>query len=115
MKPSSSLMRTTVPLVLAAILVAAFGVPLAGCKRHKASPAPAASAPGLPSAQQPVPTNDLEMLNQAMSRYVEISPVPPSDIADLYRVKLIPRVPVPPPGKKYVVDKISWQVSLENQ
>lgn len=109
-------MRTVALLVLAAVLVIALGAPLAGCKRRKQKSAAEVSVPGLPSTQQPVATDDLEMLNQAFANYIQIGPEPPSDIAaELYRMKLIPRLPAPPPDKRYVVDKKNGQVVLINR
>lgn len=47
--------------------------------------------------------------------YFQVDPNLPDDLAVLYRAKLLPAVPVPPPGKKYVVDKRKVEVKLVNQ
>jgi ABC-type Fe3+-hydroxamate transport system substrate-binding protein len=82
---------------------------------------PLPPAPGVVAASAEAPTDEpsgqvsLEQINKAMKEYIVISPTPPSDLAELYRAKLIPKIPVPPPGKVYVVDKKKAQVALVNQ
>jgi hypothetical protein len=79
-------------------------------------PAPAgAAAPVEATTDEPTGSVSLEQLNKAMKDYIVISPTPPDDLAELYRAKLIPRIPVPPPGKVYVVDKKKAQVTLVNK
>jgi PBP1b-binding outer membrane lipoprotein LpoB len=78
-------------------------------------PAATAAAPVETSENEPTGQISLEQLNKAMKEYIVISPTPPDDLAELYRAKLIPKIPIPPPGKVYVVDKKKAQVALVNQ
>lgn len=79
-------------------------------------PVPAvANAPVEAVSDEPTGQVSLEQLNKAMKEYIVINPTPPTDLAELYRAKLIPKIPVPPPGKVYVVDQKKAQVALVNQ
>ncbi len=78
-------------------------------------PTPGEGAATPAATDEPTGTVSLEKLNWALREYLHISPTVPDDLAELYRARLIPKVPIPPPGKKYVVDKKKVRVTLADQ
>jgi hypothetical protein len=72
------------------------------------------TAPDVP-ANEPAGQISIEDLNKALRLYFQVDPNLPDDLAVLYRAKMIPSVPIPPPGKKYVVDKKKVEVKLVSQ
>ena len=83
-------------LLLCALL---FALPLAACKRK---PAPTVTAPEAPAAP-PNPAVDLKVLNEAVNSYLMSQPKEPETLDDLVKAKLVLRIPVAPPGKKYAL------------
>lgn len=78
-----------------------------------------ASAPS-PAAAADIPTfegkNEAERLTQALRAYGQDPNAPAvTNFEQLVKVRLIPSVPVPPPGKKYVIDMKKIEVRLENK
>jgi hypothetical protein len=127
-----------VKTILFIALMASFG--LAGCGK-KASPPPPASArqdagvvsvestlnapptPAPPPApgQQisanaptdlPEQEKSLTELTVALQTYMQVSSNYPKDLNDLVKIKLLKKMPVPPPGKKFAIDRQNIRVIL---
>ncbi len=60
---------------------------------------------------------DLEMLNKNLREYVRLKKVIPTDLNELVRSGLARSLPVPPPGKKFVILRhpLGYQVILADQ
>ena len=81
---------------------------------------PISLAPGGKSASAQEESNtaaDLEMLNKKLREYVRLKKVIPTDLNELTRSGLARSLPVPPPGKKFVVLRhpLGYQVILADQ
>ncbi|MBM3877108.1 MAG: hypothetical protein FJ386_10355 [Verrucomicrobia bacterium] len=81
------------------------------------APAPAAATPAAPApapAPDDGPRNDpgIEALNIAIGDYFSANGTVPKDISELVRGKFLDKPPVPPPGKRYVIDPTRRQAKL---
>lgn len=111
-KPQASREAVTKPApvsVSADTLVGGGNVPSPGV------PQAANSNDASPATDEPTGEVSLEALNKALRQFLEVSPNVPEDLAELYRARLIPKIPVAPVGKKYVVDKRKARVTLADQ
>ena len=95
-------------LLLCVVLCA---VPLTACKRKPTEAAPAPEAP----VALPNPDVDLKALNAAVRAHVMGNLKEPTTLEDLVRTGYIKRLPVAPPGKKYVLSPDKGSVLLINQ
>jgi hypothetical protein len=69
--------------------------------------------PSPPTAAEPAVT--LEDINQALNSWMQVHSHYPKDLQELADVKLIARLPAPPPGKKYVINQQAAKVELADQ
>jgi hypothetical protein len=82
-------------------------------------PPPVSSPDGTPAPEAPqgpreVPM-DVESLNTILGNYIVATDKVPKSFEEMVKLKLIPRVPTPPPGKKYVIDPVSLKVEVRNK
>jgi hypothetical protein len=75
-----------------------------------------ASAPGeSPDAQAGAPQvaeASVQQLTEAVRVWLQVYPDYPKDLKELVDKKLIPKLPAPPPGKKFAIDRKSISVIL---
>jgi predicted small lipoprotein YifL len=105
--------------VLAMVVVAAGLVPsLTGCGKKSGKSAKAPDPMMLaPTHAESNTAADLEKLNLALREYVREKRVIPTDLADLVRSGMASNLPVPPPGKKWVIlhHPLGYQVVLADE
>jgi hypothetical protein len=124
--------------VVVATLLATLGV--AGCSKKTEPPppeprpaaaavsvdaTPEAAAPPAPTPNEPPPTGapasapehelSLKELTTAVQTYMQVNPEYPKDLNDLVKMKLLKKMPVPPPGKKFVIDRQNICVILADK
>jgi len=98
----------------------AAAVPVSGPTKADPASAPATTAPvqdNLPSAN---PNSAKESpihlpLTEALHRYFEVNNRMPPDFNTLVAAKFIQKMPAPPPGKRFAIDRVNMQVVVVNQ
>ena len=135
-------MKTTISLLAASALALAgchkagqiekpntAPLPKVSIDGEASTPAPAAVSANAPESSNPPPpdapaaepqqlTASEEMslvpesLNSVLRDYYDAESRVPKDLEEMVQLKLIPRVPTPPPGKKYVIDATKRRVVL---
>jgi hypothetical protein len=83
----------------------------------------AATAPEIARAQaatseilSPGPDGDLtETLNGILTDYADAHGRVPKDLAEMVRLKLIPRIPEAPPGKRFLINAERREIALVNK
>ncbi len=55
------------------------------------------------------------MLTQALITYEESYGGTPNDLNQLVEKSVLDRLPVPPPGRKFTIDRVKHEVVLVNQ
>ena len=103
---------------------------LAGCQKETPAPAPAPVAPApAPAAAEPgasavlAPPREPTPMEQSQASYLTLQVQEfaakngrvPNDLAELVTAKMLPKVPNPPAGMKYVIDATNRQVRLVPQ
>ncbi|MEQ2009822.1 MAG: hypothetical protein ABMA26_23810 [Limisphaerales bacterium] len=83
---------------------------IVACKRKPAAPPPPAPAFD-PSAATKEPT--LDELNQAVQAWFTSRGQAPASLEELAKARFISRVPTPPPGRQYVIDKENLRVVVK--
>ena len=58
---------------------------------------------------------DVESLNTVIGDYMASHDRFPKDMADMVRLKSIPRVPTPPPGYTYEIDQVRGKVIVRKK
>lgn len=58
---------------------------------------------------------DVESLNTILGNYIVATDKVPKSFEEMVKLKLLPRVPTPPPGKKYIIDQVSHKVKVVNK
>lgn len=93
-------------------LAFAFGIVAPACRKHPEPTPPAASstAPAAPSLPVTLP-----QVTQALQTYMQVNSDFPKDLNVLVNMKLLPNLPPPPPGKRYVIDRKDVRVSLADE
>lgn len=82
---------------------------LAACRR-KSTPVPAPPPPeALATAREPTLTE----LNEAVQAWFTSRGQAPASLEELAKAKFISKVPTPPPGRQYVIDKENLRVVLK--
>lgn len=93
------------PLLLLAVCLAVNG----GCRRKKTA-APLAATQFSPEAVLAVteaeksPQASLALLNETLKDWLLRQPQLPKDANEFVTARLLPRLPTPPPGKRFVLD-----------
>jgi hypothetical protein len=103
-----------IPLLLALVLVLVSLI--TACRKR-----PAVSESALPA--EPVyridgaltPGAQAKLLTHALITYEESYAGTPTDLNQLVEKRLVDRLPVPPPGKKFAIDSRKHEVVLVNQ
>lgn len=92
----------------------------AACNRKKVEP-PGPPSTFTPAAIQQVadaeksPQASLEMLNENLKDWVLRKSVCPKDPQEFVTAGVLPRLPNPPPGKKFIIDAQHIRVVLVNE
>jgi len=66
----------------------------------------------IPRTEDEAPNDATEQLNAILGDYIDAYNRVPKDLDELVRLKLIPRIPDPPAGKKYKINQSTHQVVL---
>lgn len=91
------------------LLFAAMGLVVGGCrKRESTAPAGPPPPPEFGSSE-----NNLGYLNEGVRNFQQASGRVPNDLNELVTGKMIVRIPPPPPGFTYVMDRSSGMVTLQ--
>ena len=124
--------------ILAVALLITFG--LAGCNKQAPPPPtspipggasiesqlneqtapPPPPSPGEPisagvAAEVPEHEKSLKELTAALQTYMQVSSDYPKDLSALVKMKLLKKMPTPPPGKHFVIDRQNIRVILADQ
>lgn len=67
--------------------------------------------PAAASVQERRANLDVENLNAILDTYITAHDRVPKSVEEMVALKLIPRAPVPPPGKRYVIDQVRRTIS----
>lgn len=104
---------------VAAVIAASLFLTLSGCgKKNRESSAKTPDPMMLvPAQEDPNAAADLENLNKALREYVGLKKVIPTDLTELVRSGMTRSLPVPPPGKKFVIlhHALGYQVVLADK
>ncbi|MSU27670.1 MAG: hypothetical protein EXS27_07105 [Pedosphaera sp.] len=98
-------------LLLFTLAVATVVVSPACRKRPEPAPTPTPSVDPV-AASTPA---TVQQISQALQSYMQNNSDFPKDLKVLVDMKLLPNLPVPPPGKQYVIDRKAVRVSLEDR
>lgn len=91
------------------LLFAAMGLVVGGCrKREPTAPAGPPPPPEFGSSE-----NNLGYLNEGVRNFQQANGRVPNDLNELVTGKMIVRIPPPPPGFTYVMDRSSGMVTLQ--
>lgn len=97
--------NTMRPLLIGFLCAAAF----VACKKKSASPPASPSAENVSIAKEPT----LNELNDAVQAWFTSRGQAPASFEELAKAKFISKVPTPPPGRQYVIDKENLRVLLK--
>jgi hypothetical protein len=84
-------------------------------------PPPPVAAPTEPAAPRPdgppqeENVDGLTQITRAIQSFAISNERPPKDLNELVKAKLIPALPTPPPGKKFLYDPSRMSIKLVNQ
>lgn len=93
------------PLLITLLCVAA----VSAC-RKKPAPAPAPTPPEAATAAKEPTLNEL---NEAVQAWFTSRGQAPTSLEELAKARFISKVPTPPPGRQYVIDKENLRVVLK--
>lgn len=107
-------MSRTIPLLL--VLAIVWVSSMTGCRKR-----PAASGSAQPA--EPIyridggstPAEQIKLLTQALITYEESHGGTPGDLNQLVEKRVLDRLPVAPPGRKFAIDRAKHEVVLVNQ
>ena len=80
-----------------------------GCRKHKQEPPPSPPLPVDVAAREPT----LQELNEVIQAWFTSRGKAPESLEEMAKARFIPKVPTPPPGKQYVIDKEKLRVVLQ--
>ena len=104
------------PISLLLALALMWACSTTGCRKR-----PTASGPAIPSEPlyridgAPTPAAQVKLLTHALVTYEESYGGTPDDLNRLVEKRVLDRLPVPPPGKKFAIDRTKHEVALVNQ
>lgn len=107
-------MSRLIPLLLALALVWVSSI--TGCRKRPAvSGSAQPSEPIYRTADAPTPAAQAQLLTHALITYEESYGGTPNDLNQLVEKRVLDRLPVPPPGKRFAIDRVKHEVVLVNQ
>ena len=95
-------MRSLLIISLSLLLVA-------GCERKKLEAVSPPPAPPAASVKEPT----IEELNEAVQAWFTSRGRPPESFEQMAQARFLPKVPTPPPGRQYVIDREKLRVVLQ--
>ena len=118
----SLVMKYYTSLKTVALICAAVALWVSGCRKTEP---PATPPPGSPAAKalnemdQKLASGDvraqLQVLSQLLQAWVMTRNGFPSEVQEFVQAKMIAKVPAPPAGKRFAIDRQSVQVVLADQ
>lgn len=96
------------------VLIAFLVVVLANSACRK-SRTPAAPEPAAPPPAKVLKEPTLAELNAALEGFVTARGQLPATLEDLVKIGFVAKVPTPPPGQQFVIDRQNYRVVLVNR